>query len=120
MGPCGWQHLHNTYLELFFQFGVVGASLFLSLAVLLVQTTVRRCRRGLPRNLRCGPPCLCDLLLLAGVFVALWVLMDHRATNHDWRFFWMLLAGSAYALHLAPGLAGHEGSDPRVAAVPLP
>jgi len=48
---------------------------------------------------------------MAGVFVALWVLMDHRATNQDWRSFWMLLAGSAYALHLAPGLPVHRTSE---------
>jgi O-antigen ligase len=103
--------LHNTYAELLFQFGVVGAVLFLSLVGLLVWTAARRCRRGPAQEGSAAPPCLCDLLLLAGVFVALWVLTDHRATNHDFRFFWMLLAGSAYALHLAPVLAGAQDRD---------
>jgi O-antigen ligase len=103
-------HLHNTYLELLFQFGLIGALLFLALPALLVRTTARTCQGQSPGSWPGGPRCLCDLLLMAAVFVALWVLMDHRATNHDWRSFWMLLAGSAYALHLARGLPAHRTS----------
>ncbi len=95
--------LHNTYLELAFQLGAVGLALFLALVWLIARDCTRACRgAGGPEPPGDRPlPCLCQLLLLAAVFLALWMLTDHRATNHDGRFFWTLLAGSAYALHLA-------------------
>lgn len=104
-GDLWLSDLHNTYLELLFQLGLVGLALFLALVWLLVRDTARGCRGAggpaPPRDWAGPAPCLCDLLLLVGVFAALWVLTDHRATNHDWRFFWILVAGSGYALHLA-------------------
>jgi O-antigen ligase len=103
--------LHNTYIELLFQLGLVGTSLLMLLVGLLVRDASRRCLQDPSPEGHDRPPCLCDLLLIAGAFVAIWMLADHRATNHDWRFFWMLLAGSAYALHLAPILAPRQPQE---------
>lgn len=91
--------LHNSYLEVLFQFGAVGAALLGLLVALLVRDAVSAGRR-LVGN-RTVSPCVCDLLLLSALFAGLWMLTNDRTTNYDFRFFWMLIAGSAYALHLA-------------------
>ncbi|MCP5315575.1 MAG: O-antigen ligase family protein [Chromatiaceae bacterium] len=101
VGNLWLAHFHNTYLELLFQFGAVGTLLFLLLLIALVVGAIRSRRATHLSSVRDGCACLYPLLLVAGVCTAAWVLADHRATNHDWRFFWMLLAGSAFALHLS-------------------
>ena len=88
------RHLHNTYLEALVQFGIIGLGL-LALPILWLATgTARACRE---RRL---PPDLCLFFGGALLFTLLWSLFDYRLAHHDWRVFWILLAGSAYSLIL--------------------
>jgi O-antigen ligase len=86
-----YDHLHNSYLELLVRFGLVGAALAAVLLGLLFRATWRAWRQGvLPED---------HALWLVGTlaFTAVWCLTDFRSQHHDWRYFWLLLAGSAYA-----------------------
>lgn len=106
--------LHNTYFEVLFQFGLVGAALLgLFLGLLVRDAASASCRGSLDRRIS---PCVYKLLGLAAFFAGLWMLTNDRATNHDFRFFWMLVAGSAYALHLAAGQATRRkrSQDPTI------
>jgi O-antigen ligase len=87
-------HLHNTYLEILYQLGLVGLILLAGMVWLLV--------RGLAAEYRAGrvPGDLCRFLLATLVFVLVWNLFEYRAVRHDWRFFWIVVAGAAYSFHL--------------------
>jgi len=88
------RHLHNTYLEVLVQFGVLGFTLF-ALPMLALLEGLRRAskERRIPA----------DLSLFFGgalLFTLLWCLIDYRVVHHDWRVYWVLLIGSAYNLVL--------------------
>jgi len=88
------RHLHNTYLELLVQTGVLG----LVLAGVLVAALLR----GLVQAFRAGR-LAADLylfLLSAFILMLLWSLFDYRAVHQDWRFYWLLLAGTTFSFSL--------------------
>ncbi|MGD2138165.1 MAG: O-antigen ligase family protein [Gammaproteobacteria bacterium] len=97
-------HLHNTYLETLLQLGVLGAFLWLGLLAALVQGLWRAHRAGvLPRDM---------LLWYLGflVLTAIWSLFDFRLLHYDWRYFWILVAGSGYSYCLhAAGIGPRQG-----------
>jgi O-antigen ligase len=84
-------HLHNTYLEVLFRFGLVGALLILTvLGLLLRDLWVAHLEGRLPIDY---------MLFLTGTFslVAIWSLSDFRLLHPDWRAYWILIAGMAHA-----------------------
>jgi len=88
------RHLHNTYLELLVQTGVLG---FVLAGVLIAALL-----RGLAQAFRAGR-LAADLylfLLSAFVLLSLWGLFDYRVVHQDWRFYWILLAGTAFSFSL--------------------
>lgn len=90
------RHLHNTYLELLVQTGVFG---FVLAGVLIAALL-----RGLMQAFRAGR-LAADLylfLLSAFVLTLLWSLFDYRVVHQDWRFYWLLLAGTASTFSLPP------------------
>jgi O-antigen ligase len=94
-GGLTWlDHLHNTYLEVLVRFGLVGALLLLGAFGSLV--------RGLWIAYRSGRLPVDYALFLLGGFglTAIWNLFDFRLTHFDWRFYWLLLAGTAYSFTL--------------------
>lgn len=93
-GEVWLSDLHNTYFEVLFQFGILGALLFAAMVLVLVVDTARSCRRGEIATE------LCRFFLAGLVFVLIWNLINHRVTNHDWRFFWIIFAGSAYSFRV--------------------
>jgi O-antigen ligase len=106
-------HLHNTYLEILYQLGLVGLILLAAITWMLVKGTVAEHRAGrLPGDIG-------RFLLATLVFVLLWNLFEYRAVRHDWQFFWIIFAGSAYSFHLrtllrsAPAPPNSEGREPR-------
>lgn len=104
------RHLHNTYLEVLVQFGVLGFTLF-ALPILALLEGLRRAakERRIPSDLG---------LFFGGalLFTLLWCLIDYRVVHHDWRIYWVLLIGSAFSLVLnwplsdAPLPRGEPGS----------
>ena len=104
------RHLHNAYLELLVQFGVLGALLAAALMASLILGVWQALGGG-----RC-PPDLGVFLLAAFAFLLIWSLWSYRALHQDWRIYWVLLAGTALAVSLAPAwgsslrLVGGEGS----------
>jgi O-antigen ligase len=87
-------HLHNTYAEVFFCFGFVGALLGFMLVAMLASAL-----RWAVRNTRL-PSDYAIFLVAVFAVTAIWMLFDFRSLKHDWRFFWNLLAGSTLTFYL--------------------
>lgn len=89
------KHLHNSYLEILAQFGIVGLLLFAALVAALFQGLLAAWRaRILPVDLAIALVCVLVLTLV-------WNLFDFRMMRQDWRGFWTLVAGSALSFALA-------------------
>jgi O-antigen ligase len=88
------KHLHNTYLEILVQFGLIGFVLFGLLIVLLWRGIARAQREG-------RIPADYGVYLIALLVLTLvWCLFDYRAVHQDWRIYWTLLAGTALSFAL--------------------
>jgi O-antigen ligase len=87
-------HLHNTYLEVLLQFGVLGLGLLGCWIWLLSRDFAVSYRAG------CVPADLYRMFAALGVLVLVWSLFNYRVVHHDWRFFWILVAGAVYGFHL--------------------
>jgi len=98
-------HLHNTYLELLVQTGAIGLILAGVLIALLL--------RGLVLAFRADRLAVDLYLFLLGafVFLLLFSLFEYRSTGRDWRFYWILLAGTASSFSLSAGKATDSGSS---------
>lgn len=93
-------HLHNAYLETLFQLGIVGLALVAAMVWVLVGGVAAERRAGrVPRDLG-------RFLLAALVFALVWSLFEYRTIRHDWRVFWIIVAGSAYSFRLRTLLEG--------------
>lgn len=87
-------HLHNTYAEILVQLGIVGFALLATLVWLLVNASAASCRdEDMPGN-------LCGFLAASFVFVLIWNLAAYRFVRHDYGFFWIIFAGTAYSFRL--------------------
>jgi len=98
-------HLHNSYLEILYQLGLIGFVLVASVLWVLARgTATARRAGGLPEDL---------FLFLSGtlVLVLIWALFDYRAVRHDWLSLWIIAAGSAYSFHLRTWIAGPGPAD---------
>jgi O-antigen ligase len=87
-------HLHNTYLELLVQLGLIGLVIWLGLFVALFLSIGKAWR---------GQLLSADLALfltLAIVYLSAWDLFDFHALHQGWRGLWALLAGSALSVGL--------------------
>jgi O-antigen ligase len=94
-GAEGLPHLHNTYLEILFQFGLMGFTLSTAMLWLLVRSGGSACRNGKM------PGDLCSFFLAALVFILIWNLFNYRVVHTDWRFAWIILAGCVYSFRMA-------------------
>ncbi len=103
-GPM--EHLHNTYLEVLVQLGLLGLVLWLGLFVLLLRGVLQACAAGRIDFDVAG------FLGLALLYLMLWNLFDFHAMHQSWRAFWALLAGGALSVGLCAGrAAGGRGDD---------
>ena len=98
-------HLHNTYLELLVQTGTIGLILAGVLIALLL--------RGLVLAFRADRLAVDLYLFLLGafVFLLLFSLFEYRSTGRGWRFYWILLAGTAFSFSLSADKATDSGSS---------
>lgn len=88
------KHLHNSYLELLTQLGLVGFGLWMAIAVLLVWGVGDALRRGrLSTDLGL-------FLAFSLLYLALWSLFNFRMVHQDFRGYWALLAGAALSFSL--------------------
>jgi O-antigen ligase len=103
-GPM--EHLHNTYLELLVQLGLLGLTLWLGLSLLLLRSVLKGRAAG-----RIDAD-VARFLALSLLYLMLWNLFDFHAMHQPWRAFWMLLAGGALSLGLfARRVPGARGGD---------
>lgn len=94
-GRESFDHLHNAYLELLLQLGVIGYVLVLWQAVLMTVSLIKAAReRGLSIHL---------FSFYMGNFVlnAVYSLTDFRHLHWNWRYYWLILAGVVLAHCLA-------------------
>ncbi|MFP4063000.1 MAG: O-antigen ligase family protein [Halochromatium sp.] len=88
------RHLHNSYLELLTQLGLVGFGLWILIAMLLLWAVFDAVRHGrLSRDLGL-------FLMFALLYLAIWSLFNFRMVNQDFRGYWALLAGTALSMVL--------------------
>ena len=87
-------HLHNTYLELLVQLGLIGLAIWVGLFVSLFLSIGKAWRA------RLLSADLARFLTLAIVYLSVWDLFDFHALHQDWRGAWALLAGSALSVGL--------------------
>lgn len=88
------KHLHNSYLELMVQLGLLGLLLWLAVVALIVRGLGVSAQRGqLSHD-------LAWFLGLALLYLGLWSLFNFRMVNQDFRGFWSLLAGMALSFSL--------------------
>ncbi|WP_156427571.1 O-antigen ligase [Thiohalocapsa sp. ML1] len=99
-GPL--EHLHNTYLEVLVQLGVVGLLLWLALFAALWRSVQLACRAG-SVDVDVG-----NFLLLSLVYLMLWSLFDFHSMQQAWRAYWGVLAGGMLAVGLFPRTARTE------------
>lgn len=106
-GDEALDHLHNTYLELLVQLGLIGLLLWVGLFVSLFLSIVKARRAGLLSA------DLARFLTLSIVYLSVWDLFDFHALHQDWRGAWALLAGSALSVGLFAAVdAEHAGDAP--------
>lgn len=89
-----FDHLHNAYLELVFQLGLIGiilVSLICGLMVSKIMEAYRRMRISIY---------FLAFLFSNFVLIAIYSLTDFRHLHWNWRFYWMMLAGIAFAFPL--------------------
>ncbi len=99
-----WDHLHNAYLQMLFNFGVVGSLLFAAIALSLLSGVWWACRAG-----SIDPHWLVGVSAGA-VALAVYSITDFRHLNFDWRGFWTLTAGAVLALGASTGKDGTAGA----------
>ncbi|MGB5735749.1 MAG: O-antigen ligase family protein [Thiohalocapsa sp.] len=85
-------HLHNTYLELLVQFGMIGLAFWFGMFIALL-VSIRRAR-----DMGRLDADVARFLVLSIVYLSLWNLIDFHATHQAWRGLWALLAGSALSV----------------------
>lgn len=104
-------HLHNTYIEVLVQFGLAGLIWILLILILFGRIMIRASRAGeMPQRYAL-------FFIAVLVFASVWAFFDYRIVHRDWRFSWILLAGTLFSFHLQmiwkntgtnPGKAGRE------------
>ncbi|MEJ2325273.1 MAG: O-antigen ligase family protein [Chromatiaceae bacterium] len=104
-GAFWLDHLHNTYLEILVQLGAIGFGLISLMLLVLVRGVAQECRSGRMSG------DLCRLFAASLAFVLVWNLFEYRVVKHDWTFFWILFAGTAYSFRLRTSREG-EATDP--------
>jgi O-antigen ligase len=88
------KHLHNSYLELLAQLGIVGFGLWMSMLAILLWGVVAAMRGGRLSH---------DLgwfVLFALLYLAIWSLFNFRMVNQDFRGYWAMLGGIALSFGL--------------------
>jgi O-antigen ligase len=86
-----WDHLHSAYIEILVQLGLTGGVLMLLICILMIRGLILAFREGfIPMDW---------LLFLLGNFVliAVYSLTDFRHLQWNWRFYWLLISGIAFA-----------------------
>jgi O-antigen ligase len=89
-----FKEFHNTYLDVLVRMGLFGACL-MGIGFWLLLRALWRARRA-------GSLPLDAFLCLGGAFalLAVWSAGDFRMVHADWRFYWVIFAGSAYTFQL--------------------
>lgn len=84
-------HSHNAYIDILMRLGIIGFLLFGATVVILLNKTFHAYKEGIVRT---------DMLLFifgsVGI-LAIWSVSATRMIHVDWRFYWLLLAGTAYS-----------------------
>jgi O-antigen ligase len=90
----GFDHLHNAYLELVFQLGLIGIMLVSLICGLMVSKIIEAYQKK-----------RISIYFLAFLFsnfvlIAVYSLTDFRHLHWNWRFYWMMLAGISFSFSL--------------------
>lgn len=89
-----YSDLHNAYIEMLLRLGIVGTGLITLVLLLLLRDSFRALGAGLAER---------DLVILVAAALALHLLVaiaNFRMLNNDWRYYWFLFGGIAFAWSL--------------------
>ncbi len=100
-----FDHLHNAYLEVLFQMGLVGFALVCAICWVMVRSCLKAYRE---HELSAY---LLAFLLSNFILIAVYSLTDFRHLHWNWRFYWMIIAAIVFATSLASNKpqTNHEG-----------
>ncbi|MET0090966.1 MAG: O-antigen ligase family protein [Candidatus Thiodiazotropha sp.] len=92
-----FDHLHNAYLEVVFQLGLIGIMLIALVCGLMISKLMEAYRRKRVS--------LYYIAFLFGNFalISVYSLTDFRHLHWNWRFYWLIIAGITFAYPLMVG-----------------
>ncbi|MEJ2426252.1 MAG: O-antigen ligase family protein [Candidatus Thiodiazotropha sp.] len=92
-----FDHLHNAYLEVVFQLGLIGIVLIALVCGLMIAKLMEAYRRKRVS--------LYFIAFLFGNFalISVYSLTDFRHLHWNWRFYWLIIAGITFAYPLMNG-----------------
>lgn len=102
-------HLHNAYIDMGVQLGLFGIVWGGLILFFMGRTVIKTSKVGvMPRNY---------VLFFLGVFVfaLVWSLFDYRTVHRDWRFSWILVAGTLFSFYLEQILDKRKTAGAKVA-----
>jgi O-antigen ligase len=102
---ASFDHLRNAYLEVVFQLGLIGIILIALTCGMMVSKIMEAYR-----NQRLSIYFLA-FLFSNFVLIAVYSFTDFRQLHWNWRFYWLLIAGTAYAFPLLTCRPLAEQSD---------
>ncbi len=97
-----FDHLHNAYLEVLFQLGLIGLILIAVTTFLVISICVSQYKAGRISKY------LFAFLLSNFVLILVYSLTDFRHLHWNWRFYWMILSGIVFSLALSPPNASSQ------------
>jgi hypothetical protein len=105
----GFDHLHNAYLELLMQLGLIGLFFTLWNAILMISGIVKGYRH------KALSVYMFSFLVSNFVLISVYSLTDFRHLHWNWRFYWLVLAGIIFVQCMAltrKGGAGGAQAEP--------
>jgi O-antigen ligase len=89
-----FDHLHNAYLEVVFQLGLIGIILAALICGLMIAKLMESYQRKYISTY------FLAFLFSNFVLIAIYSLTDFRHLHWNWRFYWLIIAGITYAYPL--------------------
>ncbi len=100
-----FDHLHNAYLEVVLQLGLIGMVLIALVCGLMISKLMEAYRHQ-----RVSPYYIA-FLFGNFVLISVYSLTDFRHLHWNWRFYWLIIAGISFAYSLMNGKTTGQSAD---------